>query len=584
MIKPAEDKKLHANEGIKDRSNFLRGTILEGLSDPMTGALSDEDTQLTKFHGIYQQDDRDVRAERRRKKLEKAYSFMIRVRVPGGVCTPGQYLAMDEIAGTYANHTLRLTTRQAFQFHGIIKSVLKPSMQEINKALLDTLAACGDVNRNVMCSPNPHLSEHHAAVQKLAEDISRHLTPATRAYHEIWLDEEKVHDSSEDEEPIYGKTYLPRKFKTVVCLPPDNDVDIFAHCLGFIGIVEKGKLIGYNVTVGGGMGMTHGKEDTFPRLAEVMAFCTPEQAVDVAEKVVTTQRDFGERSDRAHARLKYTVERMGVQAFRKEVESRLGYKLKEPKPFQFTTTGDRFGWTTGADGRHHFTLFVQNGRIKDGDGLSLRSGLREIAQIHDGEFRLTPNQNIIIANISEEKKSRVEELLREYGLDHGRVRSQLRFNSMACVALPTCGLALAESERYLPDLVTRLEDVLEENGLLQEPIVIRMTGCPNGCARPYLGEIGFVGRGPGVYNVYLGAGFDGARLNKLYRRDVPTKEIVPVLRPVIEAYAKDRQQGEKFGDFVIRAGFIQATDKGAEFHQNLPDEVDASSGNAKAAS
>lgn len=572
-----EGNHFHQNESIKDKSRFLRGTILEGLADEITGSLSADDTQLTKFHGIYQQDDRDVRAERRKKKLEKAYSFMIRVRVPGGVCSPEQWLAMDDLANTYANGTLKLTTRQAFQFHGVIKSVLKTTMQGINSALMDTIAACGDVNRNVMCNPNPYESKHHEEAQRLAQAISDHLTPATKAYHEIWLDGEKVADSEEEEEPIYGKTYLPRKFKTVVAVPPMNDVDVYAHCLGFVAVVEKDEIIGYNVTVGGGMGMTHGNEDTFPRLAEPMAFCTPEQAVDVAEKVVLVQRDYGDRSNRAHARLKYTVDDRGVEWFRGQVEERLGFKLEDPRPIEFTGTGDRYGWVEGTDGKFHYTLFVENGRVKDLPGVAMMTGLREIAKIHDGDFRLTANQNLVIGRVSAEKKEEVEEILRKHGLANERVRTGLRFNAMACVALPTCGLALAESERYLPDLVTELEQVVEANGLRDQEIKIRMTGCPNGCARPYLGEIGFVGRGPGVYNVYLGAGFDGARLNKLYRRDVPENRLVAVLSPILEAYGRDRNDGEPFGDFVIRAGYVSPTEKGSEFHENLPAEVDSES-------
>lgn len=568
-----EGNNFHANESIKDSSRLLRGTILEGLADSMTGAIAESDTQLTKFHGIYQQDDRDVRAERRKKKLEKAYSFMIRVRVPGGICTPEQWLAMDSISDEFANGTIKLTTRQAFQFHGIIKSVLKPSMQEINKALLDTIAACGDVNRNVMCNPNPYQSQHHAAAQELAQKISDHLTPQTRAYHEIWLDEEKIVDSEEEVEPIYGKTYLPRKFKTVVAVPPSNDVDIFAHCLGFMAIIEKDKIIGYNVTVGGGMGMTHGKEDTFPRLADVMAFCSPEQAVDVAEKVVTVQRDYGERSNRQRARLKYTIEDRGIDWFRGEVEKRLGYALEDPKPYEFTTSGDRYGWVEGIDGNYHYTLFVQNGRVTDAGSVRMKTGLREIAKIHDGDFRLTANQNLIIGCVRPENRDEIGELLEKYGIENERARTGLRRGSMACVALPTCGLALSESERYLPDLVTDLEQVVEANGLRDEEIIIRMTGCPNGCARPYLGEIGLVGRAPGIYNLYLGAGFYGQRLNKLYRKDVPEKDIVKLLTPIIEDYARNRNDGEHFGDFTIRAGHIAATEQGSDFHKNIKERA-----------
>lgn len=557
MAKTEAAPKLSKNEGIKDASDFLRGTILEGLADVSTGAISENDTQLTKFHGIYQQDDRDVRSQRRRHKLEKAFSFMIRVRVPGGVATPAQWLEMDRIASDYAGDKLKLTTRQAFQFHGVIKSNLKQTIKEINDSLLDTIAACGDVNRNVMCNPNPDQSAVHAAVYEVAKAISTHLTPQTRAYHEIWLDGEKVESSQQDEEPIYGKTYLPRKFKTVIAVPPSNDVDIYAHCLGYIAIVEAGQLAGFNVTVGGGMGMTHNNEATYPRLADVLGFCKAEEAVRVAEAVVTTQRDYGSRTDRKHARLKYTVEDMGLDAFRAEVEKRAGLQLAPAKPFTFEHNGDRYGWVEGHNGNWHLNLFIENGRVFDSEDYPMKTGLREIARIHDGDFRLTANQNLIIANVSPSLKPAVEKLVAQYGLDRGFTSSGLRLNSMACVALPTCGLALAESQRYLPDLISDLEQVIEACGLHDEAITIRSTGCPNGCARPYLGEIGLVGRSPGKYNLYLGAGFAGQRLNKLYRESLQHDQIIAELKPIIQRYAKEREAGEHFGDFVIRTGYVK---------------------------
>ncbi len=561
-------EKLSPNEGIKTRSRFLRGTITEGLNRVITGSLADDDTQLTKFHGTYQQDDRDLRPERRKKKMEQAYSFMIRVRVAGGVCSPEQWLAMDQIAHDYANGTLRLTTRQAFQFHGVIKSNLKRSMQAINASLLDTIAACGDVNRNVMCNPNPHRSRAHAAALQFSKDVSDHLTPRTAAYHEIWLDGEKVEDSKVDEEPIYGATYLPRKFKMAVAIPPENDVDVYAQDLSFIAITDtKDEIVGYNVTVGGGMGMTHGELETYPRTADLLGFCTPDQAIDVAEKVVTTQRDFGDRAVRKHARLKYTVEDMGLDGFRAEVEKRLGYKLEEPRPFHFDHTGDRYGWVKDHTGKWHYTLLIQNGRIADTGDQNMLTGLREIAKIHQGDFRLTANQNLVIASVGARQKKAIQTLLDDFGLNNPV--SGLRRNAMACVALPTCGLALAESERYLPDLVTALEGVLADADLAEDDIVIRMTGCPNGCARPFLAEVGFVGRAPGTYNLYLGAAFDGSRMNKLYRQDVNHDEIMGALRPLIEAYARDREKGERFGDFVVRTGVIAASTNGAGFHDNL---------------
>lgn len=551
------EKKLSKNETIKENSNFLRGTILEGLADVSTGALSDDDGQLTKFHGIYQQDDRDVRNERRKQKLDKAYSFMARVRVPGGMCTAQQWLEMDRLARQFANGTLKLTTRQAFQFHGIIKSNLQRTIKEINDACLDTIAACGDVNRNVMCNPNPYQSAIHAEVQKLAEDISAHLTPATRAYHEIWIDGGKVESTENEEEPIYGKTYLPRKFKIVVAVPPSNDVDIFAHDLGYIAIIEGDKLVGYNVTVGGGMGMTHNNSATYPRVAQMLGFCKPEDAVKVAEAVVTTQRDYGDRSDRKHARLKYTVEDMGLDAFRAEVEKRTGVTIESARDYTFEHTGDRYGWVKGVDNKWHLTLFIQNGRVLDTPDYAMMSALREVAKIHTGDFRLTANQNLIIGAVEEKTKSAIEAILNEHGLMDRLNTSGMRLNSMACVALPTCGLALAESERYLPDLITDIENILDAAGLRDDEIVIRMTGCPNGCARPFLAEIGLVGRSPGKYNLYLGASFTGDRVNKLYRDSVTHEQVLEELKPILLRYAKERKEGEKFGDFTIRTGYVK---------------------------
>jgi sulfite reductase (NADPH) hemoprotein beta-component len=569
----SEEKKLSANEYIKIRSNYLRGTIADGLADQSTGALSEDDQQLLKFHGTYQQDDRDLRAERRKYKLEKAYAFMIRIRVPGGVATPAQWLEVDRLATQFANGTIKLTTRQAFQFHGVIKSNLKRTIKEINRIALDTIAACGDVNRNVMCNPNPYLSEVHAEVLKIAQDISDHLTPQTRAYHEIWLDGEKIETSEEEVEPIYGKTYLPRKFKITIAVPPSNDVDIFANCLSFIAIVEDGKLAGFNVAVGGGMGSTHNNEKTYPRLADVIGFCTVNQAVDVAEKVVLVQRDFGDRTDRKHSRFKYTVDDHGPEWILAKLNEYLGYELGPARPFRFDDNGDRYGWVDDANGNSHLTLFIQGGRVRDTADYPLLTGLREIAKIHDGDFRLTANQNLIIANVSPAKRPAIEKLLEQYGIKDSHLKSALRLNSLACVALPTCGLALAEAERYLPDLLTELEEVIEENGLRHDAITIRMTGCPNGCARPYIAEIAFVGRAPGKYNVYLGGGFAGQRLSKLYRESVKSEDLKPLLAPVIARYARERNDGERFGDFCIRAGYVNATVQGKDFHQNIKPEA-----------
>ncbi len=566
---------LHKNEGIKTRSNYLRGTILEGLADVSTGSISADDQQLTKFHGVYQQDDRDVRANRRKHKLDKAYSFLARVGLPGGVCTPQQWITMDEVSNYCAFKTLKLTTRQAFQLHGILKGNLKYTIKSVNDALMTTLAACGDVNRNVMGTPNPFASEVHTEVQALAEKVSDHLKPQTNAYAEIWLDAEKIVSHGEDEvvEPLYGKTYLPRKFKIAFAIPPQNDVDVLTNCLGFIAIVEDGKLVGFNISVGGGMGMTHGNEKTFPRLADVIAFCTPEQVIDAAEKIVSIQRDLGDRVERAHARFKYTVEDHGADFIRAELEKRLGTKLEDPRPYKFTSMGDRYGWAEGTNGKWNFGLFIEGGRIVDLEGKPLKTGMLEIAKVHKGDFRLTGNQNVIIGNVAEEDKATIDAMVEQYGLDGYKSASGMRRSQIACVALPTCGLALAESERYLPTLVSDLEVILEEAGLQNDEIVIRSTGCPNGCGRPYLGEIGLVGKVPGKYNLYLGAGFDGERMNKLYRTSVTHQQIIDELKPILLSYAKEREEGERFGDFTIRKGYVKATTAGNSFHANIGAEA-----------
>ncbi len=559
------------NEGIKARSHALRGTIAEGLGRVVTGALADDDTQLTKFHGIYQQDDRDLRAERGRKRMEPAISFMARLRIAGGRVSTAQWLQLNEIARERGDGTIRLTTRQTVQFHGIIKGNLAPAISSMNDALLDTIAACGDVNRNVMATANPHASPAHAAALALAKQLSDDLLPKSRAWHEIWLGEERVAGGEPEFEPLYGTTYLPRKFKIAIAVPPQNDVDVFAHDLGFISIERDGGVIGYDVSVGGGMGMTHGETDTFPRTGDVIGFCTPEQAVAVADAVIRVQRDNGDRSVRKHARLKYTIERMGVDAFRAEVERHLGYELAPAHEFAFTGTGDRPGWSQSPDRTWQYCLFIENGRVHDIGDRRLMSGLRAVANVHRGEFVFTPNHNLIIAGIAPEEKASIEGLLSQHGLTDSV--SALREASMACVALPTCGLALAESERYLPSLITKLEAVVDAAGLRDQPIVMRMTGCPNGCARPYVAEIAMVGRGPGRYNLYLGAAPDGTRLNKLYRRDVDEAGILAALTPLLQQYAAERDEGERFGNWVIRAGHIEVTTAGNRFHLDLAEAL-----------
>ncbi len=555
-------------EKIKAASGNLRGTLLESLQDPLTGAISEADTQLSKFHGIYQQDDRDVRSERARRKLEPAYSFMIRARIPGGLLTTSQWLAMDRIAGDYANDSIRLTTRQAVQFHGVIKRNLKQTIADINRAALDTLAACGDVNRNVMSPPLPALSRVHRAVQKHAEELSTHLSPQTGAYHEIWLDGKKLDTPKDEVEPVYGKTYLPRKFKATFAVPPQNDVDVWSQDLGFITIVEDGEIAGFNVTVGGGMGMTHGDTTTFPRLADVLGFCKPDEVLFVAEAVVTTQRDFGDRTNRKHARMKYTINDRGIGWFREEVEKRSGVTLGEPRKYAFVANGDSYGWQRDDTGAWHYTLFVQNGRVSDVGNRRLLTGLRTIAEQFRCEYRLTPNQNLIISKVADRDKDALHAALVDFGIENDLQATPLRLNSMVCVGFPTCGLAMAESERYMPEFIDKLDALFASHGLDDTAVTARMTGCANGCARPYIAEIGLVGKGPGRYVLYLGAGFAGERLGAPYLDNADEEEILGALDPLLERFAAEREAQERFGDFLVRQNVVPEIQAGSQIHDS----------------
>lgn len=550
-------------ERVKIESNYLRGTVSEGLIDPVTGSVVEDDQILIKFHGIYQQDDRDQRNERRKQKLEPLYSFMIRARVPGGVARSEQYLALANIATEYSNGSLRMTTRQAFQWHGVFKHNMKTTIAGINATLLDTLAACGDVNRNVMSNPLPETSAIHAEVFEWSKKISEHLLPSTNAYHEIWLDGKKVESTVE---PIYGDTYLPRKFKIAIAIPPYNDVDVYANCLGFIAVVENNELKGFNVTVGGGMGSSHNDNETYPRVADVIGFCTPDQVLAVAENVVKVQRDYGNRVIRKLARLKYTVDNLGLETFKQYLNDYLGWDLQAAKDFEFLHNGDRYGWLQTEDGNWHLTLYIHSGRIIDSAKSTLFTGLKEIAKIHSGEFRITPNQNLIISNIPTDNKAAIKKLIIKHNISTGEQETSVRLNSLACVAFPTCSLAMAEAERYLPDLITKIEGLLDENGILDQAINVRMTGCPNGCARPFLGEIGLVGKALGKYNLYLGASYKGDRLNKLYKENIGEKQILEELGPLLSDYALTRESSEYFGDFVIRKNYINAVKNGLDFH------------------
>ncbi|KAK5658208.1 hypothetical protein OQA88_2183 [Cercophora sp. LCS_1] len=566
------------NEDIKLASNYLRGTIVEGLNDTSTGAISAEDSQLTKFHGTYMQDDRDIRDERKAQGLEPAYSFMIRCRLPGGISTPKQWIQMDEIASTLGNETMKLTTRQTFQFHGVVKGKLKPAMQAINRALMTTIAACGDVNRNVMCSPLPSQSGYHKEVWACSKKISDHLLPSTTAYHEIWLTDDNdkktqiAGDAVQDFEPLYGPTYLPRKFKITIAIPPHNDTDVYAHDIGLIAIKgADGHLAGFNLTAGGGMGATHNNKKTYPQVGRMFGFVKAEDVHIACEKIMLVQRDHGDRKNRKHARLKYTIDDMGVDVYKAKVEELWGKKFEEPRPFHFDSNVDVFGWTKDETGKNHFTMFIENGRIEDTADFQMKTGLREIAKVLKGEIRLTGNQHLILSSIDDADVPELKKLMAKYKLDNIDF-SGLRLSSSACVAFPTCGLAMAESERYLPVLISKLEACLEENGLRQDSIVMRMTGCPNGCARPWLAEVAFVGKAYGAYNMYLGGGYHGQRLNKLYRSSIKEDEILAIMKPMLKRYALEREEGEHFGDWTIRAGIIKATAEGRDFHEGVAEE------------
>jgi len=546
---------------MKDASDYLRGTIKQGLLDRITGAVpSADDVKLMKFHGIYQQDDRDVRDERRRQKLEPAFQFMIRVRLPGGVCTPAQWLKLDELARAHGGRTLRITTRQTFQFHWVLKDSLRPIIQGLHETLLDTVAACGDDSRGVMCTVDPQSSRFHAEVAAMAKRVSDHVIPRTRAYHEIWYGDERV-ASSEPEEPFYGRTYMPRKFKIGFALPPSNDIDVYAQDLGFIAIGGPEGLEGFNVAIGGGMGRTDQVPETYPRLASVIGFIPADRMIACADAVMTVQRDYGDRKDRARARFKYTIDDKGLGWIKAEIERVMGAPFEEARPYAFTSNGDSFGWNETPDGRLHRTVTIQNGRLD----LKLLDAFRDIAHIHRGTFRMTPNQNVIIAGVRPEDRAAIDAVLAEHGLEEESV-SPIRRNAIACVALPTCGLAMAESERYLSGLLDKVEAMLARHGLSEEPITVRMSGCPNGCSRPYIAEIGFTGRAPGKYNLYLGGGFHGERLNRMIRENVGEGVILEVLDEVLGRYARERLPGERFGDFTIRAGIVREVTEGRYFN------------------
>ncbi|MBC4011146.1 assimilatory sulfite reductase (NADPH) hemoprotein subunit [Morganella morganii] len=547
--------KLSDSERMKRDSNYLRGTIKEDLSNGLTGGFEGDNFLLIRFHGMYQQDDRDIRAERTEQKLEPRHAMMLRCRLPGGVITPEQWLKIDKFAAEQTLYgSIRITNRQTFQFHGILKGDVKPAHQMLHEAGLDSLATANDVNRNVLCTSNPVQSGLHREAYEWAKKISEHLLPRTRAYAEIWLDKEKV--AATDEEPILGETYLPRKFKTSVVIPPLNDVDLHANDMNFVAIEENGKLIGFNVLVGGGLAMTHGDTATFPRLASEFGFIPLKDTLAVAEAIVTTQRDWGNRTERKNAKTKYTLERVGVDTFKQETERRAGITFSPIRPYEFTLRGDQIGWLKGIDDHWHLTLFIENGRLIDLPGKPLKTGVAEIARIHRGDFRLTANQNLIIAGIPEAEKSRIESLARAHGLISDNV-TPLRENSMACVSFPTCPLAMAEAERFLPEFVTEVEKIMTSHGVGNEEIVLRVTGCPNGCGRAMLSEVGLVGKAPDRYNLHLGGNRTGTRIPRMYRENISSAVILSVLDELIGRWSQERAAGEDFGDYLIRAGVVK---------------------------
>lgn len=544
-------------EIIKEQSQGLRGTIAEGLNNEITGGISEADQALIKFHGIYQQDDRDRREARAAKKLERLYSFMIRLRLPGGFMTPEQWVAAHEVAGENATGIIKITTRQTIQLHGVLKSKLKPTVQAFDQAKLDSIAACGDINRNVVCSAHPMQSAIHEQVFAYADKISELLKPKTRAYYEIWLDEEKIAEYNE-EDPLYQDRYLPRKFKIAIGIPPNNDSDVFANDIGLIAIIEKNKLKGFNIAVGGGLSTTHGNPDTYPRLATVIGFAdTEEKVLNAVYEILTIQRDYGNRSDRKQARLKYTLDKYGVEWFKTELEKRTGFALEAARPFEFTDRRDYYGWEQNHRGLWYYTLFIENGRVVDDKVAKTKTALLEVAQTSKANFRFTCNQNLILADITEKDKSEVEAILEKHGvIGQNQATSSIRKNAMACVALNTCPLALAEAQRYLPGLISKIEPLLARHQLQEDDIVLRMTGCPNGCARPYVAEIGFVGTALARYNLHLGGDRQGLRLNKIYKENLEETAILEELDLLFGQYSSGRQPSETFGDFAIRQQWV----------------------------
>jgi sulfite reductase (NADPH) hemoprotein beta-component len=545
-------------EKIKQASDALRGTIKQGLADEVTGAISEDDKALVKFHGMYLQDDRDRRDERAEKKLERLYSFMIRLRLPGGLLSAEQWLATQDIAGEHTTGVIKITTRQTVQLHGLYKSHIKPTIQAFNEAKLHSIATCGDINRNVICSAHPRQSAIHKQIHDFAFKIDELLLPKTKAYYEIWLDEEKIADKKDEEDPLYQDRYLPRKFKIALAIPPNNDVDVFGNDLGLIAIIENNQLSGYNIAIGGGMSSTHGNPATYPRLATVIGFVSGEEKIlKTIYEIVTIQRDYGNRTDRSLARLKYTVDKLGVDFFKAEIERRTGFPLEKERTFQFTERKDYYGWFQNTDKLWYYTPFIENGRVVDDEKVAMKTALYEIAATNKLSFRFTTNQNVILADIHDKDKNQIKKILKKYHIEeYTDSITGIRKNSMACVALNTCPLAFAEAQRYLPSLISKIEPILEKNGLQQEEIILRMTGCPNGCARSYIAEIGFIGTALGKYNLQLGGDHAGMRLNKVYKESLDETAILQELDQLLELFARERKAKESFGDFAVRKQLV----------------------------
>jgi sulfite reductase (NADPH) hemoprotein beta-component len=547
-------KNLTDAERIKENSNYLRGTIVEDLKNDITNSFTGDNFSLIRFHGMYQQDDRDLRLERHQQKLEPLYSMMLRCRLPGGVIKAKKWLKIDQFATQNTLYSsIRLTNRQTFQFHGILKKKLKDAHKMLHEIELDALGTANDVNRNVLCTSNPMESLIHKSAYAWAKKISELLLPHTKAYVEIWLDQKKI--TTKDKEPILGKTYLPRKFKTTVVIPPYNDVDLYANDMNFIVVAEKNKIIGFNVLIGGGLSFVHGNKLTWPYLAQELGYISIEKTLLIAESIVTTQRDWGNRTNRNNAKTRYTIKNVGLENFKREVERRSGVTFKEIRPYHFTNRGDNFGWKKDICNDWSLTLFIPNGRIHDNNNQSLKLGLSKIANIHDGNFRLTSNQNIIITEIPEDKKDDIEKIVITHGL-MGNI-SNVRQNSMACVSFPTCPLAMAEAERVLSFFITKLENIMLKYNVAKETIIFRISGCPNGCGRSLLSEIGLIGKSIGRYNLYIGGNRIGSRIPKIYKENITEKEILINLDFLIKIWSNHRQQAEDFGDFTIRKGIIK---------------------------